>query len=84
MARNDLEYELVSAGAFFAYMRHPHTGKSAVDVARRLADEQNMLCLPGAYFGPGQDSYLRFSFANVEADRMAEIAKRLADSQGEF
>ncbi|MBT5674311.1 MAG: aminotransferase [Rhodospirillaceae bacterium] len=84
LARNDLGYELVSAGAFFAYMRHPHHGKGAAEVARRLADEQNMLCLPGNFFGPGQDSYLRFSFANVEADRMDEIAKRLADSQGEF
>lgn len=84
MARNDLEYRVVSAGAFFAYLRHPHDGKSASDVARRLADEHNMLCLPGAFFGPGQESYLRFSFANVEAARMDEIAARLVDSQGEF
>ena len=84
LARNDLKYELVSAGAFFAYMRHPHQGKSALEVARRLAAEQNILCLPGAFFGPGQDSYLRFSFANVEADRMDEIAKRLAASQSGF
>ncbi|MEE8172477.1 MAG: aminotransferase [Alphaproteobacteria bacterium] len=84
MARNDLDYKVVSAGAFFAYMRHPHEGKSAGEVARRLADEQNMLCLPGAYFGSGQESYLRFSFANVEADRMEEIAARLVDSQGTF
>ncbi len=82
MARNDLEYQVVSAGAFFAYMRHPHEGKSASEVARRLADEHNMLCLPGNFFGPGQESYLRFSFANVEADRMVEIAARLVDSQG--
>jgi aspartate/methionine/tyrosine aminotransferase len=84
MARNDLEYQVVSAGAFFAYMRHPHEGKSASEVARRLADEYNMLCLPGAFFGSGQESYLRFSFANVEADRMEEIAARLVDSQGAF
>ncbi len=84
LARIDLEYELVSAGAFFAYMRHPHLGKGAVEVARRLADEQNMLCLPGTFFGPGQNSYLRFSFANVEAERMDEIARRLAASRGGF
>ncbi len=84
MARNDLAYEVVSAGAFFAYMRHPHDGKNAGQVARRLADEQNMLCLPGAFFGSGQDIYLRFSFANVEADKMEEIAARLVASQGTF
>jgi len=84
MARNDLAYEVVSAGAFFAYMRHPHDGKHAGQVARRLADEQNMLCLPGAFFGSDQDIYLRFSFANVEADKMEEIAGRLVASQGTF
>ena len=77
MARNDLLYDVVSAGAFFAYMRHPHAGKGATEVARHLADNENMLCLPGAFFGPGQDAYLRFSFANVEAERMVEIADRL-------
>ena len=69
---------------FFAYMRHPHEGKSASEVARRLADEYNMLCLPGAFFGSGQESYLRFSFANVEADRMEDIAARLVASQDAF
>ena len=84
MARNDLEYKVVSAGAFFAYMCHSHEGKSASEVARRLADQHNMLCLPGSFFGPGQESYLRFSFANVEAERMEEIAARLVASQGTF
>ena len=84
MARNDLEYKVVSAGAFFAYMCHPHEGKNASEVARRLADRHNMLCLPGSFFGPGQESYLRFSFANVEAERMEEIAARLVASQGTF
>lgn len=84
MARNDLHYDVVSAGAFFAYMRHPHAGKGATVVARHLADNENMLCLPGAFFGPGQDAYLRFSFANVEAKRMVEIADRLVASQAAF
>lgn len=84
MARNDLEYKVVSAGAFFAYMCHPHESKSASQVARRLADRHNLLCLPGPFFGPGQESYLRFSFANVEAEKMAEIAARLVASQGTF
>ena len=84
MARNELEYQVVCAGAFFAYVRHPHAGKSASEVARRLADEYNMLCLPGTFFGSDQESYLRFSFANIEANRMNEIAARLVDSQDAF
>ena len=76
--RNDLGYELVSAGAYFAYMKHPHRGMTATAVARRLVDRQNLLSLPGSMFGPGQEDFLRVAFANVEKDKMAEIAARLA------
>lgn len=78
LRRNDLGYELVSCGAYFAYLRHPHAGRSATEVARRLAAEENMLCLPGSMFGPAQDAFLRLAFANVEASVMPDIAARLA------
>jgi aspartate/methionine/tyrosine aminotransferase len=76
--RNDIGYELVSAGAYFAYVRHPFDDQPAAEVARRLADRQNILCVPGSMFGPGQESYLRFAFANVAAEAMPAIAARLA------
>jgi aspartate/methionine/tyrosine aminotransferase len=81
-SRNDLAYDLVSAGAYFAYVRHPFRGEGAVAVARRLAREFGLLCLPGSWFGPGQDDYLRFAFANLDAAVMPAIAQRLVDSQG--
>ncbi|WP_374652535.1 aminotransferase [Dongia sp.] len=77
-ARNDLGYEVVSAGAYFAYLKHPHRGRKATDVAKRLADRQNLLALPGSMFGPGQEDFLRVAFANVEAAKMPEVAARLA------
>jgi aspartate/methionine/tyrosine aminotransferase len=77
--RNDVGYELVSSGAYFAYVRHPFDGRPATLVARRLADSQNILCLPGTMFGQGQDAFLRFAFANVPADAMPAIAERLAE-----
>src|SRR5262249_11266640 len=54
LARNDLGYRVVSTGAYFAYIAHPFAGRPAMQVARRLADEQNVLALPGSMFGPGQ------------------------------
>jgi aspartate/methionine/tyrosine aminotransferase len=77
---NSIGYELVSAGAYFAYLRHPFRGETAREVARRLAESENMLCLPGSMFGDGQEDYLRFAFANVDAATMPEIASRLARS----
>ncbi len=76
--RNDLGYELITAGAYFAYVRHPHRGRKATEVARRLADRQNLLALPGSVFGANQDDFLRVAFANVDAALMPEIAARLA------
>ena len=79
MARNDLGYRLVSAGAYFAYIEHPFEERSATQVARRLADEQNILAIPGSIFGPGQESYLRLAFANVPAESTRALAERLAE-----
>ena len=77
--RNDLGYELITAGAYFAYVRHPHRGRKANEVARRLADRRNLLALPGSVFGPNQEDFLRVAFANVDAKLMPEIAARLAE-----
>jgi aspartate/methionine/tyrosine aminotransferase len=77
---NDLAYELVSVGAYFAYVRHPFDGTPGRSVAKRLADEQNLLCVPGAMFGPGQETYLRLAFANVESTMMPEMVRRLQAS----
>jgi aspartate/methionine/tyrosine aminotransferase len=76
-----LDYKLVSSGAYFAYVQHPFTGTTSKSVAKRLAQENDVLCLPGSMFGPGQDSYLRFAFANVDAASMATLAERLIESQ---
>ena len=80
--RDDLAYDLVSAGAFFAYVRHPFAGTPAAAVARRLALEENLLCLPGSAFGPDQESYVRFALANIDADATTALGDRLVASQG--
>jgi aspartate/methionine/tyrosine aminotransferase len=84
LARADLRYELMSVGAYFAYLRHPFSGTSAKAVAQRLARHHDLLCLPGSMFGPNQDGYLRLAFANVEAELMPEVAARLIESQREI
>lgn len=80
--RDDLDYELTFSGSYFAYVRHPF-GESAgaYQVARRLAEEFNVLCLPGSMFGPGQDGYLRFAFAHIDMDQIPLLVDRLVSSQ---
>lgn len=77
----DLDYKLLSAGAFFAYIQHPFTD-DAKTVAKRLAQKHDLLALPGSMFGPGQEQYLRLAFANVEAGLMQDVVARLIESQG--
>lgn len=73
----NLGFDLVSTGAYFAYVRHPFAGETAHAVAKRLAQEHGVLTLPGTVFGPGQAPYLRLAFANLEAERMGELGDRL-------
>ena len=78
----DIKYQLASSGAYFAYVRHPFKGVNSKAVAKRLAQEFGVLCLPGSMFGPGQEDYLRFAFANVEREKMSVLAERLRESVG--
>ncbi|MBL8698349.1 MAG: aminotransferase [Alphaproteobacteria bacterium] len=67
-----------SAGAYFAYVRHPFAGEKAQRVAERLATERGVLCLPGSFFGPDQEAHLRIAIANVARDTIAGLAPRFA------
>ncbi|MDX1424662.1 MAG: aminotransferase [Kiloniellales bacterium] len=70
-------YELVSRGAFFAYLRHPFRGRSSLEVAKALARQQSLLVLPGEFFGESQADFLRVAFANASGDQLADMAARL-------
>jgi aspartate/methionine/tyrosine aminotransferase len=80
-ARNTLRYQLVSSGSYFAYVRHPFEDVASKTVAQRLAQKLAVLSLPGSMFGPRQEQYLRFAFANMEADFMPALVDRLVESQ---
>ena len=72
-------WDLLSTGAYFGYVRHPHAGQEAsLDVARRLAREVGVLTIPGTFFGNGQEAFLRFAFANAGREVIAELPDRLA------
>lgn len=80
-SRKGLEYKLISSGAYFAYVRHPFRGEASKAVAMRLAQEHDVLCLPGSMFGPAQEDYLRLAFANVDAGIMEPLVDRLIATQ---
>lgn len=73
-------WELLGAGAFFAYVRHPFAGKGP-DVARAILAAQGVLMLPGTMFMPEghaeADGQMRIAFANADVAGLQAMGARL-------
>jgi hypothetical protein len=72
-------FRLVTSGTFFAWVRHPFTGRTGREVARRLVQEAGLLCLPGEVFGPGLTDYLRLSFGNIREEAIPDAVARFRE-----
>ena len=70
-------WEIVSIGAYFAYLRHPFIGMDAMEVTARIAAEYGVLMLPGTGFGDNQQAFLRAAFANADIDKIKTLPDRL-------
>ncbi|MBT8434830.1 MAG: aminotransferase class I/II-fold pyridoxal phosphate-dependent enzyme, partial [Gammaproteobacteria bacterium] len=76
----DLNYRLISAGAYFAYIEHPFEAP-ARDVVKRLIQQHEIISLPGSYFGRDQEQFIRFAYANVHERHFDDLIQRLIASQ---
>lgn len=70
-------WRVAAVGAYFAFINHPFGDTPSAVVAERLAKEAGILCIPGSYFGAGQEGYLRFAFANADVETIALLRDRL-------
>ena len=70
-------WDLLSSGAYFGFVRHPYSGVDSLEVAQIMAQKAGVLVIPGAFFGDGQDTMLRFAFANAGRDVIAKLPDRL-------
>lgn len=70
-------WELMSTGAYFGYVKHPFRGRSSIELAQEMARQSGILVIPGAFFGSGQEDYLRFAFANAGRDVIAALPDRI-------
>ncbi len=76
-------WEIGAIGAYFAFVRHPFAEETSASVSERLARNAGVVTVPGEFFGPGQEGYLRFAFANASVEVIAAIAERLAVPAGD-
>ena len=74
-------WRLLGCGAYFAYVEHPFDMASDV-LCKRLVSEASLLMLPGTMFQPEGSAagkrQIRVAFANVDAEGIAEVIRRLA------
>ena len=48
------------------------------EFCRRLLEEQHVVAVPGSVFGPGGEGSIRISFGAASAERLTEVATRIA------
>lgn len=72
-------FTLAASGSFFGWVKHPFTGKSGREVARRLVLDAGILTLPGEVFGPGLENYLRLAFGNITDGSIPEAVRRFRE-----
>lgn len=70
-------WEIGAIGAYFAFVRHPFPTLRSAAVSERAAREVGVVTVPGEFFGPDQEAYLRFAFANASVEVIGGIADRL-------
>ena len=70
-------YELVSSGAYFGWVRHPHADTPTLQVVADLLASKDILVIPGTAFTPTDQQMLRLSFANLSEPEINELAMRL-------
>ena len=72
-------FDLVSAGAYFGWVRHPFGDEPTESVVRRLVLDHDVLVIPGTAFTPTDQRMLRFSFANLTDVEIDELPTRLEE-----
>ncbi len=74
-------WTLLGCGAYFAYVEHPYDIASDV-LCKRMVEEASLLMLPGTMFQPESSAtgkrQIRIAFANIDADGITELFRRLA------
>ena len=70
-------WSIGSIGAYFAYVAHPLRRRERRRCLRPARGGRGVLCLPGSYFGPAQEGFLRVAFANVGVEGIGRVPERL-------
>lgn len=72
----NLRFRILSRGAFFIYLGYegPESGRT---LCEGMIARENLIMLPGSYFGTGQEKSIRVALGNLHEDRIPDVLNAL-------
>jgi len=71
-------FRIVSSGSFFIYLNYTDHSLKAPDLCYKMMEMENIVTLPGEYFGSGQDYAIRLALGNLHEHEVETAVEKLA------
>lgn len=65
-------FKISSSGSFFVYLKHAFSNTS-YEICENLAEKENLIMLPGEFFGSGQEKAIRIALGNLDEENIENV-----------
>jgi aspartate/methionine/tyrosine aminotransferase len=72
------KFKIVSSGSFFIYLNYDDHSIKAKDLCFMMMEKENVVTLPGEYFGSAQDYAIRLALGNLQESEVEPVIQKLA------
>ena len=72
------KFRIVSSGSFFIYLNYDNYPLKAKDLCFMMMEKENIVTLPGEYFGTDQDYAIRLALGNLQENEIEPVIEKLA------
>ncbi|MCL2480791.1 MAG: pyridoxal phosphate-dependent aminotransferase [Spirochaetaceae bacterium] len=72
------KFKMISSGSFFIYLNYDDHSIKAKDLCFMMMEKENIVTLPGEYFGSCQDYAIRLALGNLQESEIEPVIEKLA------
>ncbi|MCL2706549.1 MAG: aminotransferase class I/II-fold pyridoxal phosphate-dependent enzyme, partial [Spirochaetaceae bacterium] len=76
--KSGTKFKMVSFGSFFIYLNYDDHSIKAKDLCFLMMEKENIVTLPGEYFGSCQDYAIRLALGNLLENEIEPVIEKLA------
>ncbi|MCL2793208.1 MAG: aminotransferase class I/II-fold pyridoxal phosphate-dependent enzyme [Spirochaetaceae bacterium] len=76
--KSGTKFKLISSGSFFIYLNYDDHSIKAKDLCFMMMEKENIVALPGEYFGSCQDYAVRLALGNLQESEIEPVIEKLA------